>query len=315
MDVAFSPTTTPNFLLSSSLDGPPRLSPAPGAMAPPPPLLLAENDVVQAATSFGEDEFQATQTQLSAEEFQALMLELDQCEPLSSEDAIQQLQALPSGENDDDAQLQAPPQFAVDDDDEILAALRCEEDTKGQEMLAAQPPPQSGAPRHDDGEPAARRRQATKQSAHKKSMKGQRELLRSWHRWIATCVLTRQFRAPEVSGGRTALRCQCLELARAEGPCPCRRRCALHQEGAPGWEWIRAARGGGGRIPPLGGVDEVVVPALWAGDGAEAVAQYARWRRGVWMPTRFYLQRAAERRKVAGFEERGDGDGDGWMSE
>ncbi|CAL5005859.1 unnamed protein product [Urochloa decumbens] len=284
MDVAFSPTTTPNFLLSS-LDGPPRLSPAPGAVAPPP--LLAENDAVQAAASFGEDEFQATQTQLSAEEFQALMLELDQCEPLSSEN--------------DDVQLQAPPQFAVDDD-EIMAALRCEEDTQDQEMLAAQPPPQSGAPRSDDGqsggEPAARRRQATTKSARNKSMKRQqREQLRSWHRWIATCVLTRQFRAPEVSGGRTALRCQCLELARAEGRS--RSRCALHQEGAPGREWIRAARGRGGGIPLLGAVDEVVVPALWAGDGGEAVAQYARWRRGVWMPTRFYLQRAAERRKVA----------------
>ncbi|CAO2173052.1 unnamed protein product [Urochloa humidicola] len=312
MDVAFSATTAPNFL--PYLDG---------------PSLLAENDVEQAAASSGEDELQASRLFITEEELQALMLELDQCEPLSSvsenddvhlppllspEDAaIQPQAAQPSGENNDGVQLQAP-QFAVDDDDEILAALRCDEDTQDQETLAAQQPPQSGSGDGQRGEPPRRRRQATKGSVRKKSMKRQRQLLRSWHRWIATCVLTRQFRAPEVSGGRTALRCQCLELARAaEGP---RRLCALHQEDVPGREWIRGAHGGGG-IPLVCGVEEVVVPALWTGDGAEAVAQYARWRHGVWMPTRFYVQRAAEEREtVAGFEfeQRGDDD-DGWMTD
>ncbi|CAO2206952.1 unnamed protein product [Urochloa humidicola] len=285
MDVAFSATTTPLPIFLPTLDGPSRLSPAPGAMAPPPPL-LAENDVVQAAAApFGEDEFQ-DRLFISEEELQALMVELDQCEPPSfskNENDLQSPPALFSPGENDGVQLQAP-QFAVDDDEDILAALRCEEGIqKDQEILAAQqqpsPPPQSGAPRSGDGqrvgEPAARRRQATtKQSgASKKSTKRQRQRqqqLRSWHRWIATCVLTRQLRgAPEVSGGRTALRCQCLELARAEGP---RRRCALHQEGAPGREWISAAPGGGGiPLPPVRGR---------RGRGARAVGGRRRRGRG-----------------------------------
>ncbi|CAO2202131.1 unnamed protein product [Urochloa humidicola] len=319
MDMAFS-ATMPNFL--PSIAGPA------SHLSPETPQILATSSVDQAVASFTDDERQS-RLFITEEELQALMLELDQCEPLSSvsenddlqsppllspEDvAIQPRAAQPSGENNDGVQLQTP-QFAVDngasggDDDEILAALRCEEDTQDQETLAAQQPP-----------PRRRQAKATKQSARKKSMKRQqqRQLLRSWHRWIATCVLMRQFRAPEVSGCRTALRCQCLELARAEGPHRTRRRCALHQEGVPGREWIGAARGGG--IPLLCGVEEVMVPALWAGDGAEAVAQYARWRRGVWMPTRFYVKRAAEKREAvagSGFEQRGDDDDDeGWMTD
>jgi hypothetical protein len=125
-----------------------------------------------------------------------------------------------------------------------------------------------------------------------------RHRIRKWQNTIATRILTRQFRAPELSRGRTALRCQCPALALADdeheprgfGGC-----CALHQDALPGDRaWMYSAQGHG--APPLvGGPGEVLVPAVSAGNSRAMVRQYARWRRSVSLPTRFYVQRAVEK--------------------
>ncbi|OEL25872.1 hypothetical protein BAE44_0013110 [Dichanthelium oligosanthes] len=145
-------------------------------------------------------------------------------------------------------------------------------------------------------QPSRRRRSGdgTRKREPAGERKGRQQLLRSWHRWIAASILMRQFRAPEISGGPTALRCQCLELARAEDPRGRGRGggCALHQD-ALGRAWIRAVHGG---TPLVCGAGEILVPTLSAGDSGEVVMQYARWRRSVWMPTRFYVESAAGRR-------------------
>jgi hypothetical protein len=108
-------------------------------------------------------------------------------------------------------------------------------------------------------------------------------LLRAWRRKIAGRLLRRQFHAPEPSRRRTMLRCLCAELA--DG-----RYCALHQVTAEGGEWAREMR----RLVPLAaGPGEVRVPTLADGDSAATVMQYGRWRRSVWMPSRFYLEHAA----------------------
>lgn len=107
------------------------------------------------------------------------------------------------------------------------------------------------------------------------------------HKEIASRILTRRFRARELSRGRTKLRCQCSELAAVD------RSCALHQDaGDGGEEWARQVRR---RVPIAAGPGEVRVPTMVRKDGAAMVMHYMRWRRGVWMPTRFYLEHAAER--------------------
>ncbi|RLN04799.1 hypothetical protein C2845_PM13G19410 [Panicum miliaceum] len=55
-----------------------------------------------------------------------------------------------------------------------------------------------------------------------------------------------------------------------------------------------------GRIPLVSGPGEVLVPTLSAGNSKATVSQYARWHRGVRMPTRFYYaQRAAQAQAAA----------------
>ncbi|KAK3121883.1 hypothetical protein QOZ80_8BG0662330 [Eleusine coracana subsp. coracana] len=113
-------------------------------------------------------------------------------------------------------------------------------------------------------------------------------LVRSWHKQIASRILACQFRAPEPSRGRTTLRCQCSELAAMDD-----RACALHQDaGDGGEEWTEKVRR---RVPMAAGPGHVRVPRLARKNSIAEVTRYMRWRRGVWMPTRFYLERAAER--------------------
>lgn len=127
-----------------------------------------------------------------------------------------------------------------------------------------------------------------------------RHRLQKCHNTIATRILMREFRpfrAPELSRGRTALRCQCPELALLAGDehkprvfgC-----CALHQDAPPEHRaWMYSAQG---HAPPLvGGPGEVLVPAASAGSSRAMVRQYVRWRRSVSMPSRFYVQRAVEK--------------------
>ncbi|WVZ92592.1 hypothetical protein U9M48_038642 [Paspalum notatum var. saurae] len=120
-----------------------------------------------------------------------------------------------------------------------------------------------------------------------------RRMLRGWHRKIAARMLGRRFRPPELSRGRTALRCQCRELA-APGAGDGGGLCALHQDAAPAGRAWMFSPGQQGRVPLVGGPGEVVVPTLSAGDSKMDVVHYAQWRRSVWMPSRFYVQRAAE---------------------
>ncbi|CAO2206953.1 unnamed protein product [Urochloa humidicola] len=124
-----------------------------------------------------------------------------------------------------------------------------------------------------------------------------RRRLREWHGTIAARILRRQFRPLEPSRGRTALGCRCHELALAGGGggggggC-----CALHQEAREPEDraWMYTAQG---RLPLVGGPGEVLVPTLAAGNSKATVLQYARWRRGVRMPSRFYLERATQQQQ------------------
>ncbi|CAD6265265.1 unnamed protein product [Miscanthus lutarioriparius] len=95
-----------------------------------------------------------------------------------------------------------------------------------------------------------------------------RHRLRRWHNTIATRILMRQFRAPELSRGRTD---------------------ALPGDRA----WMYSAQGHAS--PLVGGPGEVLVPAVSAGNSRAMVRQYSRWRRSVSMPTRFYVHRAVEK--------------------
>ncbi|KXG20475.1 hypothetical protein SORBI_3010G206100 [Sorghum bicolor] len=74
-------------------------------------------------------------------------------------------------------------------------------------------------------------------------------------------------------------------------------RCALHQEDAQGQAWMRAQRGDdGGR--ECGEAVAVAPPKAhgWA------FREYARWRRHVWMPSRFYLERVETEKHCAAAE-------------
>jgi len=137
-----------------------------------------------------------------------------------------------------------------------------------------------------------------------------RQLREWWRKKIATRILRRNFRAPELSHGRTALGCRCLELALAGGGGGGGAPCALHQD-APQPEhraWMSSAQG---RVPLVGGPGEVLVPTLAAGDSRATVSQYARWRRAVRMPTRFYYAQAQRGAAAAAAAEPPQLD-DGW---
>ncbi|EEC81069.1 hypothetical protein OsI_23882 [Oryza sativa Indica Group] len=84
---------------------------------------------------------------------------------------------------------------------------------------------------------------------------------------------------PSPEEKRKVLTCCCARL-------PPGLRCALHQC-APGQSWIRSHCGGGGAIAAT---SEAVAPRA-CGRGGWLFSEYARWRRSVWMPSRFYLER------------------------
>ncbi|KAF0902881.1 hypothetical protein E2562_019173 [Oryza meyeriana var. granulata] len=75
---------------------------------------------------------------------------------------------------------------------------------------------------------------------------------------------------PPLDVKRKVLTCCCARL-------PPGLRCALHQC-APGRSWMRSQRAG-----------EAVAPRA-CGRGGWLFSEYARWRRSVWMPSRFYLE-------------------------
>uniref|UniRef100_A0A0E0LDY6 Uncharacterized protein n=1 Tax=Oryza punctata TaxID=4537 RepID=A0A0E0LDY6_ORYPU len=82
--------------------------------------------------------------------------------------------------------------------------------------------------------------------------------------------------APAPDEKRKVLTCCCARL-------PPGLRCALHQC-APGQSWMRSQRGGA-----IAAGDAVAPRAC--GRGGWLFSEYARWRRSVWMPSRFYLER------------------------
>ncbi|BAS98849.1 Os06g0644900 [Oryza sativa Japonica Group] len=84
---------------------------------------------------------------------------------------------------------------------------------------------------------------------------------------------------PSPEEKRKVLTCCCARL-------PPGLRCALHQC-APGQSWMRSHCGGGGAIAAT---SEAVAPRA-CGRGGWLFSEYARWRRSVWMPSRFYLER------------------------
>ncbi|KAL6647485.1 hypothetical protein ACP70R_014922 [Stipagrostis hirtigluma subsp. patula] len=109
------------------------------------------------------------------------------------------------------------------------------------------------------------------------------ERRRALDRKVAGCFLDRSWvGAAARHEGRTALRCLCRELPRGSP-------CAIHQD-VPGRAWMLAAHQQDSGVPLVGGEGEVVVPKVRNGAAAEVFAEYARWRRGVRLPSRFYVE-------------------------
>ncbi|CAL5012867.1 unnamed protein product [Urochloa decumbens] len=145
----------------------------------------------------------------------------------------------------------------------------------------------------------ARTKVGQQQKPSRRRLNWLRRRLREWHGEIAARILRRQFNPPEPSRGRTALGCRCHELALASGGGGESCCCALHQEAREPEDraWMYSAQG---RMPLVGGPGEVLVPTLAAGNSKATVLQYARWRRGVRMPSRFYLEHAAQQQQQQG---------------
>nr|CAB3481153.1 unnamed protein product [Digitaria exilis] len=189
-----------------------------------------------------------------------------------------------------------------------LASRSCSVDQPGEKRKS--PPLPSCVTSDDEAEvtspptspPPVKRARSKSRSHRRDEARASRHQLRKWHGTISSRVLRRQFRALELSRGGTALGCQCHELAHADGDAP-PRGCALHQE-EEHRDWLHTARG---RLPLVGGPGKVLVPTMSAGNGK---ATYQRWRRGVRMPSRFYVEHAvkqgteakaaAERRRLEG---------------
>uniref|UniRef100_A0A0E0LVL6 Uncharacterized protein n=1 Tax=Oryza punctata TaxID=4537 RepID=A0A0E0LVL6_ORYPU len=102
------------------------------------------------------------------------------------------------------------------------------------------------------------------------------------HKKVAERILNRRFFPPDPSHGATILSCRCRELPRGSP------RCALHQK-APFRSWMSEQ---GYVREEAGGTGWALVPKLSAECGRNLFQRYARWRRRVWMPTRFFLERA-----------------------
>jgi len=255
-----------------SLHGLSRLSRAPGvAVQPPPaPLLLSKERLVlraqvfcsqlQAAPPFSLDDLRAPISEDDAGVL-ATMFREEEIRALRFKPRAPRKPAVPRSDSHAGEKRKSPPSPSCKSDDT--------------ENEKASPPPVKRA----------------RTNRRDRLLAAQRQL-REWRKKIATRILRRKFRAPELSRGRTALGCRCLELSLAGGggggPC------ALHQDAPqPGHRaWMDSAQG---RVPLVGGPGEVLVPTLAAGDSRATVSQYARWRRGVRMPTRFYYAQAQRR--------------------
>uniref|UniRef100_K3YLB7 Uncharacterized protein n=1 Tax=Setaria italica TaxID=4555 RepID=K3YLB7_SETIT len=296
-----------------SLHGRSRLSRASGvAVPPPPPRLFAGDD--------------ARTTPLTNVELRALMRRQCELVPFSDDDDDLPPPLLLSRENNLQlqaqllcSQFQSPP-LSLDnlnapvseDDVDVLAPMFSEEEiqvlwpagTGSDERQAGEkrrsPPWPSCISDDDDNDeppppPVKRARTRTKTRSRRRDGARATRLrlrLREWHNAIARLILRHQFRGPELSRGRTALGCQCHEIALAGvGGC-----CALHQDGPQPDDraWMYSAQG---RVPLVGGPGEVLVPTLSAGNSKATVVQYARWRRGVRMPTRFYVENAVQQQR------------------
>ncbi|OEL25870.1 hypothetical protein BAE44_0013108 [Dichanthelium oligosanthes] len=266
---------------SPSLHGPSRLSRASSAAAMPPPLLAADG---------------AQTTLFTGEGYRALMR--GQCEPLSfSEDALQS-RLLLSDENlllqaklfcrDDDAQLQALP-FSLnnldapisEDDVDILASMFCEEEiwvlcaAHGQQQARAQP---AGGWRSDDEQAGEKRKSPPWPSCIPDDDEDDD---------MEETESPPSPPPPPVKRARTKSRSrrQDQEHARA---IQCQLR-EWHNDGDRAWMYSAQ-----GHVPLIGGPGEVLVPTTAAGSCNAMVVQYARWRRSVRVPTRFFVERAVQ---------------------
>lgn len=206
--------------------------------------------------------------------------------------AAHQASSRPAGTRSDDRQAgekrRSPPWpscISDDDDDEPppLPVKRARTNIRIRRRLAPPPPPpvKKAGPKI-----RSRRRDGARLTRLQLRLR-----LREWHNKIAKLILSHKFRAPELSRGRTALGCQCHELALADGS-----SCALHQDTREPEDgaWMYWAQG---RVPLVGGPGEVLVPTVSAGNSKATVLQYARWRRGVRMPTRFYVENAVAQQR------------------
>ncbi|ONM04304.1 hypothetical protein ZEAMMB73_Zm00001d032054 [Zea mays] len=212
------------------------------------------------------------------------------------------------------------PSCIADDDDEDPRPRS--DDQAGKKRMSSPPWPSCIADDDDEDPPPPIKKARTKPKSRSKRkhaaaratrLRLRREhRLQRWHNTIATLILKRRFRAPELSHGRTALRCLCPDLKLADDDPRGFGCCALHQDALPGHRaWMYSDEGD---APPLiGGLGEVLVPRLSAGYSKEEVRQYARWRGSVSMPSRFYVQqRAAEKRARSVARRRLD---DAWNTE
>ena len=290
----------------------------------PPPFALDDLEV-EVEAPISDDDIERLAPLFCDEEIQALFCdEALQALCAAPEQQEQQASMQFSSPRSDDLQagkkrMSSPPWpscIADDDDDDGEAAAgplplpstspppppptkKARTKTKRRRRLVHEPPPLPPRPIKK-----ARTQTKSRSSSHEHAAAARaarlRHRLRRWHNTMATRILMRRFRAPELSRGRTALRCQCPELARlaADEHEPDRVGfgcCALHQDAMPedrAWMYDSAQS----HVPLVGGPGEVLVPAVSAGSSKAMVRQYTRWRRSVSMPSRFYVQLAVEKR-------------------
>lgn len=291
--MAVPPNRTPSLHGSSR--------PSSDAMRPPP--ALAKKDAQD--TLFAEEESQALQSgQRESPSFSANNLQ-------KSSLLYRQIQAHLLCMEDSRFQEVAP--FTLDDLDDPISDDHIERlaeqfssprtnDQAGKKSMSSPPWPSCIADDDDEDPPPPIKKARTKPKSRSKRkhaaaratrLRLRREhRLQRWHNTIATLILKRRFRAPELSHGRTALRCLCPDLKLADDDPRGFGCCALHQDALPGHRaWMYSDDGD---APPLiGGLGEVLVPRLSAGYSKEEVRQYARWRGSVSMPSRFYVQQRA----------------------
>jgi hypothetical protein len=240
-----------------------------GVLPPPRPSYPAESEVDYPV--FTEDEYRA----LMLAEFGPLLPFLNQ------QDEIQA--TMPA----DDVEIQPPPLVEIEDEsqpmiadeNEMQACLPippCGDNKEGCKKRKEPPPPSTETEDAID-EPSPRSPKRAKETEELPSPRATSKIM-------ATCILERSHSAPEPSEpkGRTVLRCQCGEFPLDAPPC------AMHQR-APFRSWMGYHYQG--RIPPVGSNIGVVVPTTRT-EHKRLVLTYIRWRRKVWMPSRFYVEHA-----------------------